>query len=89
MLKIFGALDLLCGISIIFNDSIPANIMGWLGIILLGKGGLFAIGGDIASYLDILCAFYMFALALGAYNVAISIFAAIFLMQKAILTFLT
>ncbi|MBR9678983.1 MAG: hypothetical protein GON13_01840 [Nanoarchaeota archaeon] len=63
--------------------------MSWLGIMLLSKGGLFAIGGDIASYFDILCSFYMFALALGAYNIAISVFAAIFLMQKAILTFLT
>ena len=86
--KLFGLLDFACGFSIIFNDSIPVIIIRSLGLLLLGKGGLFAVGGDIASYVDILCAFYMFALSLGAYNIALSAFTAIFLMQKAILTLL-
>jgi hypothetical protein len=86
--KIFGVLDFLCGVMIIFNDSTPAGVMRSFALLLLGKGGLFAVGGDIASYVDIICAFYMFALSLGAYNIALSVFTAIFLMQKAILTFL-
>ena len=52
--KLFGLLDFACGFSIIFNDSIPVIIIRSLGLLLLGKGGLFAVGGDIASYVDIL-----------------------------------
>ena len=89
LFKIMGVLDFICGFSIIFNDSVPVEIMRLLALVLIGKGSLFALGGDIASYVDIVCAVYLLALSLGAYNVAISAFAAIFLMQKAILTFVS
>ena len=89
IIKILGLIDFLCGFSIVFNDSVPSNIIRMLALILLGKGGLFASTGDIASYLDVLCAFYMLAMTLGFLNPAFSALAAIFLMQKAVLTLLT
>jgi len=85
--KLLGILDFACGFSIIFNDSVPQGIIGFLGLILLLKGSGFAFMGDFISYIDVICAFYMLTLSLGFYNLAFSIFCAVFLMQKAVLTF--
>ncbi len=88
-IKLLGLLDFACGFAIVFNDSTPAGIIRILGLLLLGKGSIFAFGGDIASYIDVVCAVYMFALSFGIYNVAASAITALFLAQKAVLTFLS
>jgi hypothetical protein len=88
IVKILGALDLVCVVAILFAAVLPQKMLILLAVYLMGKGGTFAIGGDIVSYIDVVCGVYMLLLAFGIANLVISGIFVAYLGQKAVFSLL-
>ncbi|MFH1399679.1 MAG: hypothetical protein ABIG95_06220 [Candidatus Woesearchaeota archaeon] len=69
--------------------SVPKTLAFYLAGYLILKGGFFALGGNIVSFLDVGCGFYLILLSLGHASSFLTLFAVIFLIQKNILVFFT
>ena len=84
--RLLGILDLLAAFAILLADGIPYGISKTLALYLILKGGVFALMGDKISILDILCGLYLLAASNGISWTLASIVAALFLVQKAVLS---
>ena len=60
IIKVLGILDIfigICFVSFFYLNFPPASFISILGVILLIKGGIFSISPNLASAIDICCAF--------------------------------
>ena len=80
--KIMGVFDLYAIIAILLAPLFPIKLVlygaGWL----ILKGGIFAMMGNIISYIDIFFGLYMVFLAFGISSSILTIIAIIYLGQK-------
>jgi hypothetical protein len=88
IVKVLGALDLACVIAILFAAAFPQKLILLFAIYLMGKGGIFALSGDVVSYIDVVCGIYMLLLAFGMVNLVVSGIFAAYLGQKSIFSLL-
>ena len=84
IVKILGGLDFIAVVIIFFSSLFPQKVMLYAAGYLLFKGVLFAMGGDIASMLDILCGVYAVFLSYGISSTIITAVVLIYLMQKVV-----
>lgn len=88
ILKFLGILDGFSIITIIFSFILPKSIIlygaGWL----ILKGVLFGFSGEITSWIDFICGIYTMFLAYGIGNNIVTIVVVIYLLQKAVVSFL-
>jgi len=88
ILKFLGALDLFAIITIIFSFMLPKSVIlygaGWL----ILKGVLFGFTGEITSWIDAVCGIYAMLLAYGIGNNLVTVVVIIYLLQKAVVSFL-
>jgi len=88
ILKFLGALDLFAIITIIFSFMLPKSVIlygaGWL----ILKGVLFGFTGEITSWIDAVCGIYTLFLAYGIGNNIVTVVVVIYLLQKAVVSFL-
>jgi hypothetical protein len=84
LFKILGIGDLLAMLSIWIAPMVPEKFILLTAIYLLGKGGIFAIGGDFASYIDVVCGLYILGIIFGIGNVIVSTLISLYLLQKGI-----
>lgn len=84
--RLLGIVDLLAAFAILLAGGVPYGISRALALYLISKGGLFALMGDRISILDLLCGLYLLAASNGISWTIASIAAAIFLVQKAVLS---
>lgn len=84
IVKFLGGLDFLAVIVIFFSSIFPQKALMYAAGYLLFKGGFFAMGGDIASILDILCGIYVIFIAYGISSTVITVVVLIYLMQKVV-----
>jgi len=80
--RILSVIDSLTGIFMLVPESIPVQILTASSLYLIAKGLLFSLQGDKISILDFLAGVYMIFVILNFSNIIISIFFAIFLIQK-------
>ncbi len=86
--RLLGIGDLLAALAILLAGGMPHAISKILALYLISKGGVFALLGDKISILDVLCGLYLLAASNGISWMLVSIGAALFLVQKAVLSFL-
>ncbi len=85
--SLLGLIDLAAALVFLSPSSFPQLIVRIIALALLFKGGMFTLGGDIASVLDVLIALYLFLILHGFSVGIINILALIFLLQKGLLSF--
>lgn len=84
IVKLLGIGDLLSILLIWTAQIIPQRFALLAAIYLLGKGGIFAIGGDFASYIDVICGVYVILLTFGIGNILLSVLFSLYLLQKGV-----
>ena len=90
--KIMGFGDVVAAVTTALATAfpllLPKTIVFYIAGYLILKGGIFAMSGNLISYIDVFCGIYLILLTYGVSVTAITIFAVIFLTQKNILAFL-
>ena len=84
IIKLLGIGDLLTTLIIWLSPVLPQRYVLLAAMYLLGKGGIFAISGDFASYIDVFGGVYIILLAFGMGNFLLSVLFSVWLVQKAI-----
>ncbi|HLD06688.1 MAG TPA: hypothetical protein VJC16_04095 [Candidatus Nanoarchaeia archaeon] len=87
IIKIMGGIDLVASIILFFNGVMPEKLLGYVASYLIGKGVLFGMSGDIASYIDAGIGVYAIFLSFGLSSTILSTLATIYLLQKAVISF--
>jgi len=90
--KILGLGDVIAALTTalaaVFPFLLPKQIVFYIAGYLILKGGMFAITGNIISYIDVFCGIYLILLTYGISFTILTLFVVIFLIQKNILSFL-
>lgn len=86
--KILGLGDLLCIFAILFAKFLPLQIIILAAFYLIIKGMVFALGGDIVSFMDIGIGIYLLLTTINISSTFVTTIAVIFLAQKAIFSLL-
>ena len=84
VIRVLGILDLLCALGIFFAALLPQSFVLLLAVYLISKGGIFAFGGDVVSYIDVGCGIYMLFLFIGISNLLVSGLFMFYLIQKSV-----
>lgn len=88
--KLMGIGDVVAALTTIvvalFPSFLPRTIVFYAAGYLIFKGGMFALGGNIISYIDVFCGIYLILLTYGVSVTLITIFVVFFLIQKNILS---
>ncbi len=74
--------------AMLLSPFLPLKAMLYAAGWLILKGGMFAFGGDIASFIDIGCGLYMVFFAFGLSITFVSIVVALYLSQKFMISWL-
>ncbi len=82
--KILGIGDLFTGLIIVLSSIFPKAIILLGAKWLIIKGGLFALSGNMVSFIDVFCGIYVIFLAFGHSTTSLTIVTAIWVFQKAI-----
>jgi len=88
LVKLLALLDLGAVIAVLAAPILPQKMMLYAGAYLMGKGGFFAMSGNIISILDVICGILILLLAFGISHSTINLFIIIFLIQKIIFSFI-
>ena len=88
LVKILGMIDLFSVFVIFFSQSLPPNFITTSVVLLFFKGSFYGLLGDGASYLDMLCAAYVFTLTYGSGISILTTLSSLFLLQKGVLSVL-
>ena len=86
LLKLFGAIDILIVICLALQSILPSIFLITAGIYLIFKGTIFSITGDKLSLVDIIMGFYIISVSYELSYWIITILAAIYLLQKGIIS---
>lgn len=86
--KILGLGDLVTGLMIPLYAVFPHMFLIVGAKYLIIKGGFFAFGGDMASFLDVICGVYLVLLFFGLSYWVFTTIAFVWLMQKAVFSLL-
>lgn len=84
LVKLLGILDLFTGVALLFAAIFPRIILFYCAGYLILKGFVFAVGGDIISWLDVFCGAYALIASWGVTSGVISVIAALYLLQKSL-----
>lgn len=77
-----GYLDLLIAVMMLFSFLFPTKAMLYVMLYLVFKGGFFAMGGDLVSWIDVFCGAYALLLAYGIAFTPITLICVFYLGQK-------
>ena len=88
IIKIMGAVDFCAALILLFNGVMPEKLIGYVASYLIGKGVLFGMAGDIASFIDTGVGIYAIFVAFGLSSTLLTTIATIYLLQKAVISFL-
>jgi len=86
LIKILGAADILAVLSLFLAAVLPQAIIIILALYLIIKGFIFAIMGNIPSLIDLMIGFYIILVSFGIYHWIPTLIAAIYILQKAIVS---
>ena len=84
IVKLLGGFDLIAVIVIFFSSIFPQKLLLYAAGYLLFKGMFFAMGGDIASIIDVLCGVYVVLISYGISSSFITVLVLIYLVQKVV-----
>ncbi len=84
IIKLFGVIDFVIAAVLIFSFILPSNIIFYASGYLILKGGFFALGGNLVSWIDVLCGLYLFLISLGVSFTLITVIFVIYLLQKSL-----
>ena len=87
VVRLLGVGDILAALAILLAGSLPVTVVRLFALYLVMKGGVFTFLGDRMSLLDAVCGLYLLAASNGISFTLISVAAAIYLVQKAVLSF--
>jgi|ETNmetMinimDraft_2_1059921.scaffolds.fasta_scaffold269888_1 hypothetical protein len=82
IVKLLGGFDLIAVIIIFFSAIFPQKLILYAAGYLLFKGIIFAMGGDIASIIDVLCGVYVVLLSYGISSTLVTVIVLVYLVQK-------
>ena len=86
LMKILGFGDVVAALATtfaaVFPFVLPKQLVFYIAGYLILKGGMFALSGNIVSYIDVFCGFYLILLTYGLSFTIITVFVVIFLIQK-------
>lgn len=87
VVRLLGVGDIFAALAILLAASLPVTVVRLFALYLVMKGGVFTFLGDRMSLLDALCGLYLLAAANGISWTLVSVIAAVYLVQKAVLSF--
>lgn len=86
--KILAIVDLVAVFAILAAPILPTKVIIYCAGYLIMKGGFFAITSyDIASILDVICGIIIILLAFGISHGTVNIIVLLYLIQKAVFSF--
>jgi hypothetical protein len=87
--KVLALVDLFAAVSIIASAFLPQKAIIYAATYLIGKGGWFAMMGNLMSVLDIACGIAIVFMAFGITHPTIMLGILVFLLQKVFFSFLS
>lgn len=83
LLKFLGLADLTSALALLLSSVLPPTLVMVMALYLLAKGGIFVLGGDKWSLVDVSIAGYMMVIAaFGVSSTVITAVAVLLMLQK-------
>ena len=83
-----GFFDAIAVLLLLLSPLMPVNAMLYGSGYLISKGGIFALAGNFVSWFDVAAGIYLLLVAFGIGSTVITVLVFIFLLQKALFSFI-